>query len=207
MRTALLPVVLLLPGVGMQPSPGDGDPATAARVTAGWETAVGFHAPGSQLAVACTALRASGAEYYSIELVTTKRVPGSAGATGAAAVSFMGSPFGITLSANGSYVYNLDLRIERLAPAQEGAYVVWATTPDLDRVELLGRLEDDHRLSGQVTWNKFLVVVSLEPDPQRLGSKWSGPIVLRGMSRSGMMHTMAGHGPFEQENCASFGYN
>jgi hypothetical protein len=30
---------------------------------------------------------------------------------------------------------------------------------------------------------------------------------MRGMSRSGMMHTMAGHGPFQQENCARYGYN
>ena len=35
---------------------------------------------------------------------------------------------------------------------------------------------------------------------------WTGPIVIRGMSRSGMMHTMAGHGPFEEENCAAYGY-
>ncbi|MDE2875730.1 MAG: hypothetical protein OXU69_07275 [Gemmatimonadota bacterium] len=31
-------------------------------------------------------------------------------------------------------------------------------------------------------------------------------VVIRGMSRSGMTHTMAGHGPFEEENCAAYGY-
>ena len=85
--------------------------------------------------------------------------------------------------------------------------MVWVTTPSLDRVEFLGTLDGDHRLSGRVRWNKFLVVVSLEPDPESLGPRWSGPIVLRGVSRSGMMHTLAGHGPFEQENCVTFGYN
>jgi len=36
---------------------------------------------------------------------------------------------------------------------------------------------------------------------------WTGPVVMRGMSRSGLMHTMAGHGAFEQENCAAYGYD
>ena len=36
--------------------------------------------------------------------------------------------------------------------------------------------------------------------------RWSGPIVFRGMSRSGMMHTMVGHGALQKENCAAYGY-
>jgi hypothetical protein len=35
---------------------------------------------------------------------------------------------------------------------------------------------------------------------------WTGPIVFRGMSRSGMMHTMVGHGALQMENCSSYGY-
>jgi len=27
------------------------------------------------------------------------------------------------------------------------------------------------------------------------------------VSRSGLMHTMAGHGAFQQENCAAYGYS
>ena len=38
------------------------------------------------------------------------------------------------------------------------------------------------------------------------GAMWTGPVVSRGMSRSGLMHTMAGHGPFETEPCAVYGY-
>jgi hypothetical protein len=29
---------------------------------------------------------------------------------------------------------------------------------------------------------------------------------MRGMSRSGRMHTLAGHGPFEAEPCAKYGF-
>lgn len=143
--------------------------------------------------------------YYAIDLVTTRRVPGSARATGVADVTFKASPFGVALSPTGEYAYTLSVSIDDLAPAPSGAYVVWVTTPDLSRVEKIGALDDTHRIAGEAAWNKFLVVVSLEEEPDTV-ERWSGPIVLRGMSRSGMMHTMAGHGPFSSEPCARYGY-
>jgi hypothetical protein len=143
--------------------------------------------------------------YYAIDLVTTRRVPGSARATGVADVTFRASPFGVALSPTGEYVYDLSIAIDDLAPAPAGAYVVWLTTPDLSRVVKVGALDDTHRIGAEVAWNKFLVVVSLEEEPETV-ARWSGPIVLRGMSRSGMMHTMAGHGPFDSEPCATYGY-
>ena len=60
-------------------------------------------------------------------------------------------------------------------------------------------------MSGKVGWNKFLVVITLEADNDPEQSMWVGPIVFRGVSRSGMMHTMVGHGALEQENCAAYG--
>lgn len=143
--------------------------------------------------------------YYAIELVTTRRVPGSARATGVVDVTFQPSPFGVALAPTGEYVYALSLAIDGLAPARDGAYVVWLTTPDLSEVVKVGVLDDTHRIRGEVAWNKYLVVVSLEAEPQA-AARWSGPIVLRGMSRSGLMHTMAGHGPFDSEPCATYGY-
>ena len=143
--------------------------------------------------------------YYAIELFTTRRVPGSHRASGVANVTFRPSPFGVALSPTGTYVYDLAVEIDDLAPAATGAYVVWLTTPDLSQVQRLGVLDDAHRIRGRVEWNKFLVVVSLEPRPEA-AERWTGPIVLRGMSRSGKMHTMAGHGPFESEPCAVYGY-
>ena len=145
-------------------------------------------------------------EYYRIALITTRRVPGSAYARGTAEMVFEESPFAVSLAPDGSYRHELSVRVEGLQPAAEGHYVVWATTPTLDRAVRLGTLGDDFRVSGRVAWNKFIVAVSWEAadDPQQ--TRWEGPIVLRGMSRSGQMHTMAGHGPFEQENCAKYGY-
>lgn len=145
-------------------------------------------------------------EYYTFPLVSTRRVPGSGRATGLGRLTFAPSPFGFALSPEGSYRYRIALRVERLATPAAGTYVVWVTTPDLDRIELAGAFDERHAMDVEVDFNKFLVVITLEDafDPE--AAVWSGPIVLRGMSRSGMMHTMAGHGPFEQENCAAYGY-
>ena len=149
---------------------------------------------------------ASGPEYYRFPMVSTRRVPGTGNATGVGEVAFAQSPFGVALAEDGSYHYDFTVRFERLRPPRSGAYVVWTTTPELDQVVLVGELADPVAFSGKVAWNKFLVVVTLEPvfDPD--ATIWTGPIVIRGMSRSGMMHTMAGHGPFEEENCAAYGY-
>ena len=144
--------------------------------------------------------------YYAIDLVTTKRIPGARLAEGKADVVFARSPYGLALSADGSYIYELRLSIDKLAPARNGAYVAWVTTPQLDQRVRLGALDADHKVSGTVGWNKFLVVVTLEEDEAEGAESWSGPVVVRGMSRSGLMHTQAGHGPFEAEPCAVYGY-
>ncbi len=133
-------------------------------------------------------------------------MPGSGQASGVGLITFVSSPFGLAVAPDGSYVYDLILSTERLASPREGTYVVWVTTPSLDRVRLVGALDEQGGIRGRVEWNKFLVVVTLEPRLDPESTLWSGPIVMRGMSRSGMMHTMAGHGPFETENCAVYGY-
>ena len=87
-----------------------------------------------------------------------------------------------------------------------GRLVAWVTTRELDQIERLGPLDEKLRASGKVGWNKFLVVITLEADNNPEQSMWAGPIVFRGVSRSGMMHTMVGHGALQQENCAAYGY-
>ena len=148
----------------------------------------------------------AGPDYYRFPMVSTRRVPGTGNATGVGEIVFARSPFGISLTEDGSYLYDFTVRFERLNPARTGTYVVWTTTPELDEVVPVGEMTDPAAFSGKVAWNKFLVVVTLEPAFDPDAATWTGPIVIRGMSRSGMMHTMAGHGPFEQENCAAYGY-
>lgn len=146
--------------------------------------------------------------YYQLPLVTTKNVPGSARATGVADVTYAAtSPFGVSVSPDGSYAYDVHVSVEDLRAPDRGVYTVWVTTSQIDRIRRVGVLGEDGTVTGRVDWNKFLVVITLEPEDDPEAETWSGPVVLRGMSRSGMMHTMAGHGPFQQENCAAYGYD
>lgn len=148
-----------------------------------------------------------GPDYYSIELVTTKNIPGTGLATGRADLSVPdSSPFSVSILPDGSYEYSIHVSLERMKTPTQGQLVAWVTTREVDEVERLGKLDENLKVSGKVAWNKFLVVITLEPNQNHTQSMWAGPIVFRGMSRSGMMHTMVGHGVLQQENCAAYGY-
>jgi len=146
-------------------------------------------------------------EYYAFPLVTTKNIPGTGLAKGTAEITVPDdSPFSVSLSTDGSYEYDVRVHLERMKAPAEGVLVAWLTTREVDQVRRMGALDQHLQASGSVAWNKFLVVVTLEAENDPGATTWSGPIVFRGMSRSGMMHTMVGHGPFQQENCAAYGY-
>ena len=156
---------------------------------------------------ACRAFVGTGPEYYAIELVGTKNIPGTGLATGRAEVTVSASsPFSVSLSADGNYHYDVHVSLERMRPPRRGVLVAWVTTPDLGDVRRLGPLDQTLQITGTTSWNKFLVVITLEETDDPSAKRWAGPIAFRGMSRSGMMHTMAGHGPFQEENCAAYGY-
>jgi len=167
-------------------------------------------APAAQTAAApapLAACQAPGPEYYAFELYTTKNIPGTGLARGTVDVQVAGaSPFSVALGPDGSYVYDLRLSLERMRAPRQGRLVAWVTTPEIDHIRRMGALDDNLRAAGSVDWNKFIVVITLEADDHPDAETWSGPVVFRGMSRSGMMHTMVGHGALQQENCAAYGY-
>lgn len=146
-------------------------------------------------------------EYYAVELVTTKNIPATGRARGVGEVTFAASPYGVALAPDGSYHYDVHVRLFDMKKPPTGTLVAWATTTQVDQVRRLGALDDALTVRGSVDWNKFLLVVTLEEEDDASATMWSGPIVMRGMSRSGAMHTMAGHGPFQQELCAKYGYD
>ena len=152
----------------------------------------------------CTA---EGPEYYAFELVTTKNIPGTGLAIGTAQVAVAGSsPFSVAVTSDGSYEYDVHISLERVNVPTRGRLVAWITTRELDQIVRIGPLDSNLQASGHVAWNKFLVVITLEPGDDAGQMTWTGPIAFRGMSRSGTMHTMAGHGAFEKERCARYGY-
>jgi hypothetical protein len=144
--------------------------------------------------------------YYAIKLVSTRRLTGTRMANGVANITFAQSPYGVSISPTGNYVYDVAIEIQNLKPPVAGSYVAWLTPPDLSEVIRLGALDESSAINGRVGWNKFLVVISLEESDDAQQERWQGPIAFRGLSRSGLMHTMAGHGPFDSEPCASFGF-
>ena len=143
-------------------------------------------------------------DYYQITLVPTRRVPTARLARGTARLTYAESPFGIAVSARGHYRYDVEVVVENLRPVPGGEFVAWMATPDLKQAVRMGPVTDSVR--GRTEWNKFLVFITLEPLSQPPAARWQGPVVMRGLSRSGLMHTMAGHGPYEQEPCAVYGY-
>lgn len=145
-------------------------------------------------------------EFYRIELVPTGAIPGTAAVEGSVAVRFPASPFDVALSGEGSFHRRLEVDLSGLRAPRRGGYVVWITPPELEPVHRLGVVGSDGPVRGETAFPKFLVVVTLEEDPDDGAGRWSGPVVFRGMSRSGYMHTMAGHGPFQQEPCAKYGF-
>ncbi|MGD8328511.1 MAG: hypothetical protein PVJ49_03690 [Acidobacteriota bacterium] len=146
------------------------------------------------------------ADYYAIELVPTGRVPGTRLSKGVAYQTAAASPFfGVALAPTGEYLQDLDIQIEGLRPPPNGAYVAWVTDTDVAQIVRLGVLDANLQVRGQVRWNKFLVVITREPSNQPTDT-WQGPIIMRGMSRSGRMHTLAGHGPFQAEPCLKYGF-
>lgn len=144
------------------------------------------------------------ASYYAFDLLPTRSDSRLSRARGTATVSWNSSPFDVTLSRDGHFVYDLSVSVSGLRPADAGSVLaVWAAPPDLKGLELVGILDSEGPVSGVVHFNKFLVFVTEEPDPDSVGlaERWAGPILLKGISRSARMQSMAGHGFFEQEPC------
>ncbi len=146
------------------------------------------------------------ADYYDIRMASTRRAPG---AVGYVTKTFAQSPFGVAVSTDGRYIYDVHLAVDGLRGPANAEYTVWVAPPNLSPIVRLGVLNEQFEISGQVDFNKFIMFVTAEQpgswDPeninQKTGNAWRGPILMQGISRSGMMHSAAGHGPFEVENC------
>ena len=168
-----------------------------------WNLPFGFS--GSCGAASTAAIPDLPSNYYGIDMVPTKRVPGTGAGVGIGVVTFSKSPYGVSVTPDGTYVVDVQVTLDRIKQPKRGVLTAWATKDDLSEVKRLGTMDASFRASGQVGWNKFLLVVTLEPSAKPTDI-WSGPVVMRGMSRSGLMHTLAGHGPYEQEPCAKYGF-
>lgn len=131
-----------------------------------------------------------------VRLSGTQSAPGSRGSM---TLTQPGSPFEITVDEGGFQTFDIEIQVEQMRKRRGAVYVAWAAKPELDEWVQLGTLGEDNRLAGRVAWNQFLIFVSEEASADV--ERWQGPIMLTGLSPSGRLHTMAGHGPFEAMNC------
>ena len=131
-----------------------------------------------------------------VKLSGTQSAPGSRGSM---TLTQPGSPFEITVDEGGFQTFDIEIHVDQMRKRRGAVYVVWAAKPELDEWMQLGTLSEENRLEARVAWNQFLVFVSEEASADV--ERWQGPIMLTGLSPSGRLHTMAGHGPFEGMNC------
>jgi hypothetical protein len=126
-------------------------------------------------------------------------------AVGSVVLTPSASPFGLAVSRDGTFNYDLDIQADDLPSASSlgaySTYEAWVATPKLDMVRALGVVENGHVLHAHADWNKFTVFVTAEAPP--IGKKWSGAVVLVGRSPSSLMQSFAGH-PFYNTGQAPF---
>jgi hypothetical protein len=139
-----------------------------------------------------------------IDSISLEPTNDARGASGVAVLTRSQSPFGMSLTPDGHLRYDVHLRVSGL-PADphvyDGAtaYVAWATVPDLSLARRLGPLAADGSSSGEVDWNKFIVLVTAEKSGAQTGAKpaaephWSGTILLKGVSPSTWMQRYGSH--------------
>jgi hypothetical protein len=132
---------------------------------------------------------------YDIPLFGTPKAPT---ATGSARLVYASSPFGIAVTVDGRSRYDIQITADNLpVPSSLGSfttYVAWAATPDLATWVRLGTVRNGTSTVGQVSLNKFLLVITAEADSTPAQHK--GPTVLHGTSPSGWLQSFLNHPMF-----------
>ena len=115
--------------------------------------------------------------------------PGLESLTGRLELRTPHSPFGVAVNAAGNHLYEGILTLDGLPdPATLGDYnhiVAWLATPLFDTVRSLGPVTNGTRSIGEISLNKFMVMVTAEARPD--APDWEGRLLLRATSPSARM--------------------
>lgn len=140
---------------------------------------------------------------YCLPLLSTERAPS---ASGTAVLKLESSPFGLAVTRDGRARFRVALTISGLPDPRSlgpyGAFVAWATTPELDPMIRLGPVGNGLTVTGPIDLERFLIMVSAEASPVVRARK--GPLVLRGSSPSLLI---APHGVTELPPQAGSGHD
>jgi hypothetical protein len=128
---------------------------------------------------------------YDIKLLPTAAAPA---ASGQARLVWAASPFGIAVTADGRARYDIQVTAAGLpdtGSSRAAGYVAWATSTDLAKWVRLGTVKNGTTTVGHVDMNKFLLVITAEPDSS--ARTHAGPTVLHGTSPSGWLQSFLSH--------------
>ncbi len=125
---------------------------------------------------------------------------GNEGASGMVYLKQPWSPYGVSVDEFGRVQYDLKIEVQGLPVIKGETYIVWITTPTLDRIVDIGEIEPNGALTSTTDWHQLMVVVSREPADRVVaeGDRWSGPLVLRGFSAGARVTPLAQHSLFQQ---------
>jgi hypothetical protein len=121
--------------------------------------------------------------------------PASPTAEGHGRLAFAPSPFGVAVTADGRAIYDVQIEASGLPePATLGpysTYVAWAASTDLKVWVRLGTVTNGKSTVGHAELNKFLLVITAEPNGTPASR--TGPTVLHGHSPSGWLQSFLTH--------------
>ncbi len=128
---------------------------------------------------------------FRIDLQPSNAAPSASGVVKLAPAK---SPFGLPLTADGHFIFDLDITSNGLPAASSlgpfDEYVAWVVSDNLSQVERLGTVTAGQALHGQASYNKFLIFITAESKAP--SAKWKGPIVLRGFAPSALLENFSG---------------
>ena len=129
---------------------------------------------------------------FDIALFNTSQAPG---ARGNARLVFAPSPFGVAVTADGRASYDVQITASGLPEPRELGpyryYVAWCVSTDLAQWHRLGPIANGSNTVGRADLNKFLLVITAEPDSAPAAH--AGPTVLHGTSPSGWLQSFLSH--------------
>jgi hypothetical protein len=119
-------------------------------------------------------------------------------ARGAAGSGFLypaPSPTGIAVTQDGHLTYDVEVTFSGLGqPGQVTHYIAWIAEPTLIKVFNLGEVTNGTKRFPNISLNKIILLITLENSAKPAAR--SGPIVLRGISPSGLLQSFVGHDLF-----------
>jgi len=137
-----------------------------------------------------------------IEIVPLQPTGSVATASGTIELKPLMSPFGVSVTTDGRYIYDASITVKNLPdPSSLGAFkvwVVWVATPSLDKIRNLGPIKNGEPITARVDFTKMMYMVSAEQSATL--DRFKGQLVLVGRSSSARVQNLAGCDIYDEQS-------